>query len=316
MEHKRLAYHFLAFTVAALWGVTFICTKVLISAGLLPAQIFAMRFTVAYAGIWLLCSRKPEARRIFSDSLRDEAIFVFLGISGGSMYFLTENSALALTQACNVSFLVCIAPLLTTILTLCIRRIFKGPLVDGLEDVHVGWPLVLGTLLSLSGMAAVLFDGNSVQFSLKGDLLAVAAALCWASYSQFMGQMTDRYGVFFATRKVFFYGLVTIIPFVVGKGLDLSVLAQPRVWGNLLFLSVVASLVCFVLWNKVMARLGNVTSTNYVYLNPFFTLISAVLLLGERLTLQSALGCIAIVAGVALAGRKIENEKTVSDESC
>ena len=116
-----------------------------------------------------------------------------------------------------------------------------------------------------------------------------------------MGQMTRKYGAMFATRKVFFYGLVTIIPFVIGKGCPISVFAQPVVWGNLLFLSVLASLACFVLWNKVMAHLGNVTSTNYVYLNPFFTLVSAVLILGESLTLQSALGCAAIVSGVILA---------------
>lgn len=304
MGRGTLAYHALAFAVAAIWGVTFISTKVLISEGLLPAQIFAIRFTIAYAGIWILCSRSAEARRLRSHSVTDEALFAFLGITGGSFYFLTENTALAYTQASNVSFLVCSAPLFTTLLTLGIRRVFKGPLVDGLEDVRVGWMLVLGTVLSLAGMAAVLFDGGTVRLSLKGDLLAVGAAICWALYSQFMGQMTSRYGALFATRKVFFYGLVTILPFIVGRDLDVSLLARPQVWGNLLFLSLVASLACFVLWNIVMSHIGNVTSTNYVYLNPFFTLLAASLLLGERLTLQSALGCIAIVLGVALAGRK------------
>lgn len=53
-----------------------------------------------------------------------------------------------------------------------------------------------------------------------------------------------------------------------------------------------------------MAGLGNVTSTNYVYLNPLFTLVSAILLLGESLTLQSAAGCAAILAGVVLGGMK------------
>jgi drug/metabolite transporter (DMT)-like permease len=50
-----------------------------------------------------------------------------------------------------------------------------------------------------------------------------------------------------------------------------------------------------------MDKLGNVTSTNYVYLNPVFTLITAMALLGERLTLPSALGCAAILIGVIWA---------------
>ena len=60
---------------------------------------------------------------------------------------------------------------------------------------------------------------------------------------------------------------------------------------------------CFIVWNLVMSRLGNVTSTNYVYLNPVFTLITAAIILGERMTPVSILGCAAILLGVILAGR-------------
>lgn len=74
--------------------------------------------------------------------------------------------------------------------------------------------------------------------------------------------------------------------------------------GNLLFLGLVASLLCFLAWNLVIDKLGNITSTNYVYLNPVFTLISATLLLGERMTLPAAVGSAAILAGVIWAGRR------------
>ena len=298
----RLADHLLALAVVAIWGVTFISTKLLIGAGLLPAQIFALRFAVAYAGIWGLCLGRSHTRRLFSDSLRDELLFVLLGITGGSLYFLTENTALACSQACNVSFIVCSAPLITALLTLLAKRLFHGELADGLEEIRGRRNLMAGTVLALCGVAAVVFDGQAVELSAKGDLLALAAALCWGVYSIFMSQMTAHYGALLATRKVFFYGLITIIPFLAGTPLDFSLLLKPVVWGNLAFLSLAASLLCFVLWNRVMARLGNVTATNYVYLNPFFTLVSAVFLLGERLTPQAAIGCAAIVLGVILGG--------------
>ena len=48
----------------------------------------------------------------------------------------------------------------------------------------------------------------------------------------------------------------------------------------------------------------NVTATNYVYLNPVFTLITAAIFLGERMSPVSILGCAAILAGVILAGRR------------
>ena len=306
MGKSRFIWHLLALAVVAVWGVTFVCTKTLISAGMDPAGIFAIRFTLAYIGIWVLCLSDRKNLRCWSRSWKDELVFLFLGITGGSFYFLTENTALAHTQATNVAFLVCVAPLFTLLFTLLYKLLFKDRFARGMENVRMGFPLVGGTLLALAGMAMVVFDGARLQISLEGDLLAIGAALCWALYSLFMGQMTADYGAVFATRKVFFYGLLTILPFLGASAGSFSpaVLGQPVVYGNLLFLGLVASLACFVAWNLVMAKLGNVTSTNYVYLNPVFTLISAMVILGERMTLVSGLGSAAILAGVILAGSK------------
>ncbi len=311
-DRSPWAYHLLALLVVAIWGVTFVCTKILIAAGLQPAEIFAIRFTLAYIGIWAFClyrgrrGGERQAVRLFSHTAADELILVFLGITGGSFYFLTENTALVYTQACNVAFLVCSAPLFTALLTLVVKRFWHGRLVDGLEDIHLGWPLAVGTLLALGGMAMVVFDRQTLQLSPKGDLFAIGAAVCWALYSIFMAQMTTEYGALFATRKVFFYGLVTIIPFLFGgNGASVaSALAQPVVILNLLFLGLIASLACFIIWNKVMSKIGGFTTTNYVYLNPFFTLITSMIILGERMTVLSAIGSLAIILGVALAGKK------------
>ena len=305
MEKKRIVYHLLALAVVAVWGVTFVCTKTLINAGMHPAAIFVLRFILAYAGIWVLTLVQKGNTKLWN-GWKEERVFLFLGIAGGSFYFLTENSALAYTGASNVAFLVCVAPVFTAIFTLIYRRFGNKRFAAGLEDVRLGLPLVGGTLLALVGMALVLFDGTKVELSLKGDLLSLGAALCWALYSLFMGEMTREYGAVYATRKVFFYGLLTILPFLghVGSSFSAAVLSQPVVWGNLLFLGLVASLACFIIWNLVMDKLGNVTSTNYVYLNPVFTLITAMIVLGERMTPMAALGSAAILLGVIWAGRK------------
>lgn len=317
MSTSKLPWHLLALVVVAIWGLTFVSTKTLISAGLDPAEIFVVRFSIAYLGILILSifrSRHPsplQARpdrtpnALFARSWKDELLFVFLGVTGGSFYFLTENNALAYTQASNVSFLVCSAPLFSALFSLIYRRIGHDRFADAMERIGSGWMLALGTLLALGGMALMMFDGQRVQVSLRGDLLALGAALCWALYSLFIGKITEEYGALFATRKVFFYGLLTILPFLLGREFaPLELFLQPVVWGDLLFLGLCASLACFVAWNLVTARLGNITAINYVYLNPVFTLISAMLLLGERLTPAGAIGSALILAGVILAGQR------------
>ena len=285
--------------------MTFVNTKVLIGAGMQPAAIFACRFVLAYAGLWIYMLAAGKASRVWN-GWKDEGVFLLLGITGGSLYFLTENTALCYTQACNTSFLVSSAPLFTAIFTLLYARFGKSRFARGLEKVRLGWPLVIGTVLALTGMALMVFEGQKIQLSARGDLLAIGAALCWAVYSLFMGQMTREYGALLATRKVFFYGLITVLPFLGGCRDSFApvVLLQRSVWMNLLFLGVVASLLCFLVWNVVIDKLGNVTSTNYVYLNPAFTLLTAIVFLGESLTLLAAVGAVAIILGVICAGKR------------
>ena len=305
VKKSALGYHLLALAVTAVWGTTFVSTKVLIVAGMHPAAIFAIRFLLSYVGICLLSIIRKDRIRWLSRNWKDELVCLFLGISGGSIYFLAENSSLIYTQAANVSFFVCTAPLFTAILTLIGRQVWKGRFREGLEEVQLGRALIVGTLLALTGIALVVFDGERLQLSARGDILAITAAILWALYSLFAGEMTKEYNSLFISRKVFFYGLITILPFLGNTASSFSpaLLSQPAVYLNLLFLSLVASLIAFFSWNVVMARIGNVTSTNFIYLNPIFTLIAASLILGEQMTAQSLFGSLTILGGVILAGR-------------
>ena len=311
MHKSKFLFHFLAFLTVAVWGVTFVSSKVLIAEGLEPSQIFFLRFLLAYAGMWLLAPVfRKNGVHLFAKSLVDELYMVLLGVTGGSFYFLLENTALKYTQASNVSFLVSSSPLVMLSLSLLVRRFMKGRMADGQEKVRVGGVFIAGTLMALAGIAMVVFVDSGVNISPKGDFMALGAALCWGVYSVLMGVVGSEYSSAFITRKVFFYGLLTIVPFLFFcPPVTVELLLRPAVWTNLLFLGVVASLACFVIWNEVMAKIGNVTSTNYVYLNPFFTLVFAVLLLGERLTPLSAAGSVLIVLGVIAAGKGASSGK-------
>lgn len=284
-------YHLIAILVVGIWGLTFISTKVLIGHGLSPQEIFLLRFLIAYLGIWFISPRK-----LFADNWKDEGWLLLGGITGGSLYFFTENTALEITLATNVAFIVCTAPLLTTILSLVIYK--KEKATRG---------LIGGSLLALIGVALVVYNGRFVlKISPLGDFLTLLAALSWAFYSLIMKKMANRYRTTFITRKIFFYGVLTILPaFLLHPWqFSLSGLLQPSVLFNLLFLGVLASLLCFVVWNIVLKQLGTVRASNYIYLNPLFTLIGSAAFLGEQLTVIALIGAVLILGGVYLSGRK------------
>ena len=291
---NRLFYHLVAFMVVAIWGVTFVYTKLLLIAGLTAAQIFVLRFVVAYL-LLLAYSLTRKQFRLFSSVWQYELLMVALGITGGSLYFLTENSAMIYTTTTNTSLIVCLCPLIAALL---IALFFRSMRLHGLQ--------IVGTVMAAIGVIIVVLNGRFVlHLSPLGDALAFGACLCWALYSLLMIPASQRYDTTFITRKVFFYGLVSMIPyFLIYPDLPSpSVVLRPDVLANLLFLGCVASMLCFLAWNWVIKKLGAVIATNYVYFNPVTTVLFAWLILSERITIYFLIGTLLILTGMYLCNR-------------
>ena len=295
---KKYLGHFMAFVTVAIWGSTFVFTKMLLLNGLSPAQIFTLRFIVAYILLLVFeMTFKRQSFRLFSTSWRDELAMVLLGITGGSLYFLTENAAMLYTTATNTSLIVCSCPLFAMLMVaLAYRHSERFTRIQ-----------VVGSLLACLGMAVVVLNGHFVlHLSPIGDMLAFGACLCWAVYSLLMKSVTERYSTFFITRKVFAYGLLTILPYylVFPDFPSMAIIFSPEVLWNLLFLSVIASMVCFLVWNWVIHQLGAVVATNWVYFNPITTILFAWWLLHEHITMWFLLGSLLIIVGMILSDRK------------
>ena len=288
---NKLAYHILAISIIAIWGVTFINTKFLILNGLNPQEIFLLRFILAYIGIWTFSPHK-----LFTDNWRDELTTLMLGITGGSLYFWAENTAIQYSLVNNVAFIVCNAPLLTLFLGMAFSK-----------EIRATKNIVMGSLISLIGVALVIFNGSFIlRLNPIGDFLALVAAGAWAVYSLLMRGLTNRYNVTFLTRKVFFYGILTILPAFLIKPwqFPLENLAEPVIWMNLLFLSIIAALICFVLWNIVIREIGALSSANYIYLSPVSTMIASAIFLQEPVTWISIAGSILILSGLFIVSKR------------
>ena len=72
-------------------------------------------------------------------------------------------------------------------------------------------------------------------------------------------------------------------------------------WSNVVFLGLGASAFCFVAWTFAIKRLGAVQSSVYIYLVPVVTVITAALILQERITWMAALGTALTLAGLVVS---------------
>ena len=279
-----------AFVIVVIWGCTFVQTKVLLNAGLRPDEIFLFRFLLAYLLILPI-----SGKRLFLDNWKDELLVATLGFTGGSLYFVTENYALAYGYCSNVALIVCLTPLVTALVVGCF---YSGE--------RLGKSGVVGSVMAVAGMVLVVFNGNFIlKLSPLGDILAFAACLCWVLYSLVIKMLQGKYSNLLVTRKIFAYGLLTILPLpcTLGVNVDILLNGSAEVWGNLIFLGCVASMLCFLGWNRCLEKIGTVRATNLLYLNPVIAIVSSALVLGERVTWMALSGAVLVLAGLAVMGK-------------
>lgn len=291
-QNRLTGYCFAAFTVVV-WGSTFISSKVLLEF-YTPAQIMLTRFILAYCALWLL---RPKRLAL---TLKQEGVFFLLGLLGCTAYFYTENTALSYTLASNVSIIVAAAPIFTAILAH-----FAG-------EERFRASTLAGFLVAFSGVILVVCNGTFVlKLNPKGDLLALAAAVCWAIYSVLLRRASRGLDSIFVTRRTMFWGIVTALPLVAAEGVPYPMAPLMTASGiaNFLFLGLVGSALCFVLWNKAFRILGVVTTNTFIYLMPFITIVAARIFLAEPISPLALLGAVLITAGVVLSQRPSPAEK-------
>lgn len=286
-DRQRLTGCLFAIFTIIIWGSTFISSKKLLAA-YTPSQIMLTRFLLAYCALWLLRPRRLALTG------RQEAIFAALGLTGCSIYFYTENTALTCTLASNVSIIVAAAPIFTAI----------AAHFTGVERFRRS--TLWGFLIAFTGVVLVVCNGTFVlKLNPRGDLLALCAAACWAVYSVLLRRIGQGLDPVLVTRRTLFWGAVTALPLVALEGVPFPTapLLTPVAAGNFLFLGLIGSGLCYILWNRAFQILGVVTTNNFIYLNPFITIVTARIFLHEPISPLAVLGAVLITAGVVAAQR-------------
>ena len=284
--NEKLKGHLAALFCAAVWGTTFVASKRLL-AHYTPVQLMFLRFAAAYVVLRIVCPRREKT------TPREELSYLLMGVTGCTLYFWSENTALTLTYTANVSTIVALAPLLTAILAHIATR--------GRERLDK-W-VWIGFAAAFTGVALVVCNGAFVlKLSPAGDLLSLLTALLWAAYCVQQSYALAWRGELFITRKVMFYGLVTSLPLMLlggFSGLSLRpLLSSGTDLFCFLFLAGLGNAVCYIAWAAAERRLGAVVTSSYVYTIPFITLAAAAVFLDEPIAPAGVLGAVLIVAGV------------------
>lgn len=292
MDRKKdIQGHLFAFVTIFIWGTTFISTKILLKA-ISPIEILYIRFTIGFIVLLVFCPHRLKVK-----DRKQELYFAAAGLCGVTLYYLFENIALTYTFASNVGVIISIAPFFTAIFA----HLF-------LDREKLRLQFFIGFAVAVMGIFLLSFNGsNNLKLNPLGDILAVLAAVVWAAYSVLTKRISGfHYNTIQATRRIFFYGLVFMVPalFIFGFEPKINQLMQPVILFNILFLGLGASALCFVTWNTSVKILGAIKTSVYIYMVPVITVITSVIVLRETITGIAVFGIVLTLSGLIISEMK------------
>ncbi|MED1459391.1 DMT family transporter [Bacillus safensis] len=296
MKNKQLLGHLAAMFTIFLWGSTFISTKILLTA-FSPTEILFFRFFIGYLALMIIYPVTMKVR-----SKKHEGMFALAGLCGVVLYYFLENVALTYTFASNAGVISSVVPFFSFLLAYFL-----------LKDEPLHSRFFIGFFIAMTGIVLISMNGmTTFQLNPLGDTLALTATIVWAFYS-ILSKMINQYGyhIIQVTRRVFFYGLLWMIPLIwhFKIRLDWERLTNPSFAFHLLFLGLFASAICFLTWSFSVKTLGVVKSSVYIYGVPIITMVISIIVLHERLTLMSALGTALTLGGLLLSDKKSTGRK-------
>lgn len=291
-DNKRIPIggHLTALLTIFIWGITYISTKVLLRS-FQPVEILFIRFIIGFLILCLICPHRLKTKA------GQNKYFILAGLLGITFYYLLENIALVYTQATNVGVIISVAPFFTGIFA----KVF-------LKEGKISLNFILGFLLAIGGIALLSYQGNvALHINPLGDILALLAAIMWAAYSTVTRKIsTFGYSSILVTRKTFQYGIIFMIPAMLLMNYHPNYLAlkDPVILGNMLFLGIDASALCFVTWNISVRLLGSTRTSIYIYLVPVITTVTSILILHESVTKLSIVGMLCTIMGLLLSQKR------------
>lgn len=291
MENRNKAGHLCALLTIIIWGTTFISTKILL-VDFQPVEILFFRFVMGLLALLII-----YPHRLKTTTKRQELTFALAGLCGICLYYLLENIALTYTMASNVGVIISVAPFFTAIMSHLFLK----------EEGKLRANFFIGFVVAMIGIFLISFNGSKLELNPVSDLLALLAAFVWACYSILTKKISSYgYHTILTTRRVFFYGILFMIPtlFMFDFHLELSRFTNPVYLFNIIFLGLGASALCFVSWNLAVKVLGAVKTSIYIYMVPVITVVTSTLILHEQITALSIIGTLLTLAGLFLSERK------------
>ncbi|WP_407728443.1 DMT family transporter (plasmid) [Priestia megaterium] len=275
------------------WGISFVSTKAALDK-LDPYTLLVLRFGIGALFLLVLLVLKRYPLNI---PLKYIPHLIVLGILGVFVHQVIQATALLTINASAAGWIISFSPVFTVILSV----FFLHEKMTVLK--------ASGMIVAIIGVLLVTTSNNQQSFQLSinvGYLLMILSTLNWAIYSVLLKRLHIQLPSLVVTFYMCLIGFTLTTPFLVrNKGWEMMPFLTNVEWAHLLFLGVFVSGVAYWYWAKALEVLEASQVSVFLYLEPVATLVTAILLLQEKIIPVSILGGIIIIIGVILVNGRL-----------
>ena len=292
MNSKTKA-HIAVLIANLIFGAGYAVIKTITPAYLAPYSLNVVRVVVSLILFWSLLLFKPSKASI---DKKDIPLFILCGITGVAINQIMFVKGLSLTSAIHSSLLSLATPIFITIIALWLIK----------EKFSIN--KFMGLALGIGG-ATLLVLVKDVQSSnsssLLGDMFVLINAVSYAFYMVIVRPLMEKYNALHVLRWVFTFGAIFILPIALPDFIatDWSVFGTAQ-WVALAFVVLFVTFISYLFTVYGLQELGPSVTGAYIYTQPVFATIIAMVFAGEHFTMIKALAAVLIFSGVYLVNRK------------
>ena len=261
-----------------------------------PFGINVIRVGVSMILFWILFLAKPVNIRI---ARKDLGRFVLCAITGVVINQTLFIKGLSLTYSIHASLLMLTTPILIVFIAAWILR------------ERISFIKLSGLALGITGAAVLVIGkensgtGNSIVL---GDILIIINAISYTFYFVLVKPLMLKYDPVVIIRWIFSFGFLLILPL---GWIEFTQIQWQQFTGvdyTIMALIVIGGTFFAYLFNVYGIKiLGASVAGFYIYTQPFFAAIIAMLFLMEELSMYKIVAAGLIFAGVFLANKPVQH---------
>ena len=252
-----------------------------------------VRVSISTILLWLMYLLKPSSAGIQKKHLSRFLLCAAVGVAANQMLFI---KGLTLTTSIHAALLILGTPIFITFLAAWLLK------------ESFGLIKLFGLILGISGAMLLVLMKESTGHGtniILGDILILTNAMFYALYLVLVRKLMKIYTPIHVLRWVFTFGTFMILPFGFGQLTQADFMSYPTdVWLALSFIIIGGTFLAYLFTIYGIRHIGASLTGTYIYSQPIFASIIAIIFLGEHFTWQKAVAALLIFGGVFLVNLK------------